>query len=186
MNSWMTFDVTRQKLDATNNRQRLGTSHVWLLTSHLPKVLVPRANFLPNTHDIRSEVMTARSSVAVIEDDADERVALGRVLRTSGFDVKSYASAEQYLASGSVEVPLCLLLDMQLEGMSGLELLRAIRAVGSTVPVIVVTATDDLDVRSEALQLGCAAYLRKPFQGRALVALLRALAVQPREPSHQT
>jgi FixJ family two-component response regulator len=126
--------------------------------------------------------MTIPSSVAVIEDDADERTALGRVLRASGFDVKSYASAEDFLASGTMEA-LCLLLDLQLEGMSGLELLRDLRMEGSTLPVIVITASDDTDSRREAEQLGCFAYLRKPFQGRALVALLRTLA-STRRPSH--
>ena len=119
--------------------------------------------------------MTSPSCIAVIEDDADERVALGRVLRASGFGVMSYASAEDYLASRDVE-PLCLLLDMQLGGMSGLDLLRELRTDGSTIPVIVITASDNEEFPSEAEQLGCLAYLRKPFQGRALVALLRTLA----------
>ena len=65
---------------------------------------------------------------------------------------------------------------MQLEGMSGLELLRELQNDGSAVPVIVITASDDADPRSEAEQLGCGASLRKPVQGRALVTLLRGLA----------
>jgi FixJ family two-component response regulator len=119
--------------------------------------------------------MTPPTCIAVVEDDADERVALGRVLRASGFDVKSYPSAEDFLASEPAQ-PLCLLLDIQLEGMSGLDLLRVLRTDGSTLPVIVVTASDDADFRGEAERLGCVAYLRKPFQGRTLVALLRTLA----------
>jgi len=119
--------------------------------------------------------MTVPPCIVVVEDDADERVALGRVLRASGFDVRSYASGEDYLASRDEE-PLCLLLDMQLDGMSGLELLRGLRTDGSTLPVIIITATDDVESRSEAEQLGCVAYLRKPFQGRSLVTLLRTLS----------
>ncbi len=119
--------------------------------------------------------MTNLSCVAVIEDDADARTSLGRVLRASGFDVRGYASAEDFLSSGLLE-PLCLLLDIQLVGMSGLELLRELRNVGSPIPVIVLTASEDADSRSEAEELGCIAYLRKPFQGRALVALVRTLA----------
>lgn len=114
--------------------------------------------------------------IAVIEDDADERIALARVLRASAFEVRTYASAEDYLSSNSAE-PLCVLLDMQLGGMSGLEFLRELRTSGSSLPIIVVTASDDVDSRTEAEQLGCVAYLRKPFQGRALVALLRTLTV---------
>lgn len=116
--------------------------------------------------------------VVVVEDDADERVALGRVLRIGGYEVIGYASAEEFLASPPLR-PLCLLLDMQLAGMSGLELLRTLRADGSTLPVIVITAGDDARWREEAERLGCTAYLRKPFQGRALVALIRSLGGSP-------
>ena len=125
--------------------------------------------------------MTILSSIAVVEDDADERIALGRVLKASGFEVMSFASAEDYLASGAGE-PQCLLLDMQLDGMSGLDLLRWLRTDGSRLPVIVITASDDVDSRREAEHLGCAAYLCKPFLGRALVTLLRTLANERQSP----
>ena len=118
--------------------------------------------------------MTVHTLVVVIEDDTDARIALGRVLRVSGYDVTSYASAEEFLALPPGR-PLCLLLDMQLEGMSGLELLRALRAGGATLPVIVITASDDALWRDETEQLGCVAYLRKPCQGQTLVTLLRSL-----------
>ena len=112
--------------------------------------------------------------VTVVEDDEDERTALRRVLRAGGFYVQDFASAEAYLAAANRE-PLCLILDMQLVGMSGLELLRGLRARGSKLPVVVITGGDDAHTRDYAVQLGCVAYLRKPFQGRALVALLREL-----------
>jgi FixJ family two-component response regulator len=115
----------------------------------------------------------------VVEDDADERTALGRVLCASGFAVKSYESAEEYLGTTATE-PVCLLVDLQLGGLSGLDLLRELRISGSTLPVIIITATDDAGIRSEAEQLGCTAYLRKPFQGRALVEILRGVALQRR------
>ena len=118
--------------------------------------------------------MQQLSQIVVIEDDADERTALGRVLRASGFEVSSYPSAENFLAASPKGV-LCLVLDLQLDGMSGLELLRWLRAEGSTLPVILITASDDAELHREAEQLGCAAYLRKPFPGRALVSLLRIL-----------
>jgi DNA-binding response OmpR family regulator len=127
-------------------------------------------------------MMTMLTSIAVVEDDADERVALGRVLNASGFTVASYASAEAYLASTAAEAA-CLLLDMQLEGISGMQLLRLLRSGGSTVPVIIITASDSDESRSQADALGCAAYLRKPFQGRALVTLLRAVIATPSAPA---
>jgi FixJ family two-component response regulator len=113
--------------------------------------------------------------VAVVEDDDDERTALGRVLRVGGFDVASYASAEAFLASPPAD-PLCLVLDVQLDGMSGLDLLAVLRAEASTLPVVVSTARDDAEANREARRLGCLSFLRKPFSGLALVALLQNLA----------
>ena len=118
--------------------------------------------------------MSQAHLVIVIEDDADERTALGRVLRLGGFLVESHASAEEFLAAPP-RGALCLLLDLQLGGMSGFELLRGLRAGGSTLPVIVNTARDDAESHREAEQLGCIAYLLKPFSGRELVSFLRTL-----------
>ena len=112
--------------------------------------------------------------VVVIEDDAAERKALGRVLRAGGFATAAYSSAEEFRALPPAQAPLCLVLDVRLGGMSGLDLQRMLRAEGSTLPVIIVTAHDDPEIHSEAERLGCSAYLRKPFEGRALLALLRS------------
>jgi FixJ family two-component response regulator len=117
------------------------------------------------------------SLIAVIEDDADERTALCRVLRVGGFEVSSYASANEFLASPPSGA-LCLLLDVQLESRSGFDFLRALRAEGSSLPVIVNTARDDAESHREAEQLGCLAYLRKPLSGRALLSLLRTMAAE--------
>jgi len=111
--------------------------------------------------------------VVVIEDDEDERVALGRILRINGFAVSSYASAEAFLQEAPAGLS-CLLLDMHLEGMSGLELMRVLRGKGSVLPIIIITASDEPDSRVAAEQLGCLAYLRKPFQARALVEMIRS------------
>ena len=115
------------------------------------------------------------SPVVIVEDDADERTATGRVVRAGGFTVISFESAESFIASPPPRA-LCLLLDLQLDGMSGIELLRWLRAGGSALPVIVITASDDAESCREAEKLGCTAYVRKPFSGRALVALLQGLA----------
>ena len=120
--------------------------------------------------------MTILSCIAVIEDDTDERIALGRVLRAA--DSMSRVTRRLKITSPEAVEPLCLILDMQLEEMSGLELLRGLRTHGSTLPVFVITGSDNDGSRSEAEQLGCVAYLRKPFQGRGLVALLRTLAAE--------
>ena len=117
--------------------------------------------------------------VVVIEDDAAERKALGRVLRAGGFASAAYASANEFRASPPSRAPFCLVLDVRLGGMSGLDLQRALKDEGSTLPVVVVTAHDDPDIRSEAQRLGCRAYLNKPFEGRALLELLRSWLANP-------
>jgi FixJ family two-component response regulator len=114
--------------------------------------------------------------VAVVEDDRSSRTSLGRVLRAGGFDVALYTSAEEYLSSPPELSPICLLLDIQLGGLSGLDLQRRLRAGGSRVPFIAITAFDDEPTRVEAEALGCVAYLRKPCEGHTIVELIRSLA----------
>jgi FixJ family two-component response regulator len=115
------------------------------------------------------------SLVVVVEDDFGSRRSLGRVLRVGGFESAMYASAEEFLNSRPRPVPLCLILDIQLSGQSGLDLQRLLNAEGSRVPFIVITAFDDDRVREEAEGLGCLGYLRKPCEGHAILALLRSL-----------
>jgi FixJ family two-component response regulator len=113
--------------------------------------------------------------VVVVEDDLGSRTSLGRVLRLGGFEVAMYASAEEFLNSRPTSTPICLILDIQLGGQSGLDLQRGLKTEGSRVPFIVITAFDDDRVRKEAEALGCLAYVRKPCEGETILALLRTL-----------
>jgi FixJ family two-component response regulator len=113
--------------------------------------------------------------VVVVEDDPSSRTSLGRVLRAGGFDTALYTSAEEFLSSPPDPDPICLLLDIQLGGLSGLELQRRLMARGSRVPFIAITAFDDEHAREEAKELGCVAYLRKPCEGHTIVELIRSL-----------
>jgi FixJ family two-component response regulator len=128
-------------------------------------------------------VTTSLPLVVLIEDDANERRALGRLLRAGGFLSALYASAEEYLASPPTELPACLLLDVQLEGMSGLDLQEQLSAQGSTIPVIVLTGSDDQRVRQRAHGAGCIAFLRKPFEGRLLLDVMRSQVLGSSAPS---
>jgi FixJ family two-component response regulator len=112
--------------------------------------------------------------VVVIEDDAGERTALGRLLYAGGFAAAPYASAEEFLASPPAETPLCLLLDIHLDGMTGLELQEQLKAEGSKIPVIMITASDDARMRDRAERSGCVAFLRKPFEPRLLLDTVRS------------
>jgi FixJ family two-component response regulator len=118
--------------------------------------------------------------VVVIDDDPASQKTLARVLRVGGYEAAVYASAEEYLAAPPQSSPLGLLLDVHLGGMSGLDLQRRLRAEGSTVPVIIITAFDDAGGREQAERLGCTAYLQKPCDAETILALLGRLALGDR------
>jgi FixJ family two-component response regulator len=101
--------------------------------------------------------------VAVIEDDARMRRGIERVLAAHGFDTRSYASAEEFMECKDQVAPTCIVLDISLGGMSGIELRRRMIAAGSGIPTIFVTALDDPAILREADELGCVACLLKPF-----------------------
>jgi FixJ family two-component response regulator len=115
--------------------------------------------------------------VAVVDDDASVRRSLSRLLRTAGFQSVTYASAEAFLQDAKRPRFDCLVLDVQLEGMSGLELSRRLAAVQDTTPVLFITAHDHPEARAEALAGGCAGYFRKTDPGeRILETLQNAIA----------
>ena len=112
-------------------------------------------------------------SVAIIDDDASANRALGRLLRGAGFQPTGFDSAESFLADPSRAAFGCLLVDIQLTGMSGLELQRRLQAVGSQLPVIFITAHDDPGAREEAVGRGCVGFFRKTDPGALIVDALR-------------
>src|SRR5262245_3649072 len=114
--------------------------------------------------------------VVVIEDDPASQKTLARVLRAGGYDAATYASAEEFLSSPPQASPIGLLLDVHLGGMSGLDLQRKLRGEGSTIPVIIITAFDDVRGREQAERQGCVAYLRKPCEAETILALLGNIA----------
>jgi len=114
--------------------------------------------------------------VAVVDDDPSMLKAAADLLDAHGFSASLFTSAEEFLDSGEAEHVDCLLLDIHLGGLSGIELRQRLSASDPTLPVIFMTATDDDTVRQQALGVGCVAWLRKPFQARQLLdALDRAI-----------
>lgn len=117
--------------------------------------------------------------VAVVDDDESFSRALGRLLRAYGFEPLFYESAEAFMQDTSQPSVECLVLDVHLGGMSGLELLQRLSALGRTTPAIFVTAHDEPEVRQKAEQVGCAAFFRKPVPGRLLVeAITNAIRIK--------
>jgi FixJ family two-component response regulator len=125
--------------------------------------------------DNSSEAPAERQAplVAVVDDDASFRKAMGRLVRIWGFRTWTFASAEEYLRMGvSTD---CIVLDLHLEGMSGLELQCLLLAERKAVPIIFVTAMDDPVARGRALKAGAVAYLEKPFDESRLLQVLESV-----------
>jgi FixJ family two-component response regulator len=105
--------------------------------------------------------------IVVVEDDTGMGQALERILRAGGFTAIVFGSAEAVLAAGAAATADCLVLDIHLPGMSGLDLYRQLAPRGDEVPAVFITAHDEPAVRAEAERMG--SYLAKPFSGRALL-----------------
>ncbi len=112
--------------------------------------------------------------VLVVDDDASVRVALRRLIRSAGLAVETFASAEDLLETWPSDTPGCLIVDVQMPGLSGLELQTKLAASGSTVPIIFITAHDDPNVRSRALNGGATDFLEKPFDDEELISAIHA------------
>src|SRR6266481_9881554 len=122
--------------------------------------------------------MAAKPTVVIVVDDnAGFLKSVARVLSVHGFATFTFSSAEALLDSDAARTAACLLLDIHLDGISGIELRRRLAASGSKCPVIFMTANDDEATRNEAVDAGCIAYLRKPFAAHVLLdAIGKALA----------
>jgi FixJ family two-component response regulator len=124
--------------------------------------------------------------VAIIDDDDSLCRALGRLLRASGIRSISYRSAEAFLVDRAQSRFNCLVIDIQLGGISGIELSQMLAAAGSTTPVIFNTANDRPDMRALAMRTGCSAYLRKTAAGEAVLeAIHQATLGAPRSVAGQ-
>jgi FixJ family two-component response regulator len=115
-------------------------------------------------------------AVVIVEDDESMREAIEHLLCVAGFRTLGYGSAEALLSEVATENPLCVVSDINLPAMSGLDLLTELaRSVGH-VPVIIITAFDSASSRKEAARRGASAYLAKPFASAALLAAIDEIA----------
>jgi FixJ family two-component response regulator len=117
-----------------------------------------------------------RKTVVIVEDDASLCVAMTRVLRVAGLVPVAFASAEALLAADKTESPVCFVIDLHLPGMSGFALRDQLAGAGSLPPVIFITAFDEPEARALAAKAGAAAFLAKPFSGRALIDTIQQAA----------
>jgi len=114
-----------------------------------------------------------RQVVAIVDDDPSVLRGLKRVLEAFHFSTNVFSSAEEFLDRGPTSAVACIVLDIHLGGISGIEMRRRLAEIGSRTPVIFITSHDSAAVRKEAMDAGCAAYLQKPFPGRVLVDTIR-------------
>ena len=107
--------------------------------------------------------------IFVVDDDPDMLRSLARLLKAHGFETRAFPSAEAFLAQADQADATCLILDIQLGGVSGIELRRELSRSGSPVPVVFITANDNEATERAAIEAGCVAFLSKPFTARALL-----------------
>jgi FixJ family two-component response regulator len=119
-------------------------------------------------HDARMSESAIR--IAVVDDDASVRKALARLLSISPFVPATFGSAQDFLDSLPVSIPDCLVLDLQMPDMTGLDLQEQLGRIGIQIPTIIVTAHDEANLRQRCRLAGAAAYLIKPLEEATLLA----------------
>jgi len=108
-------------------------------------------------------------SISIVDDDASVRVATNRLVRSLGYVAHTFASANDFLQSPQVNDTACVIADVQMPGMSGVELQSILIAQGHSVPMIFITAFPEENIRSRVLKAGAICFLSKPFDGTILI-----------------
>ena len=148
--------------------------------THLPnpRLIVSCAGYLvarPHMSPAISAAQEAPPVVGVIDSDPVARAALKSLLQNVGVDLLSFDSAESYLLSGSARKVACLIVDLLLPGMSGLELLRRLRSNGNDVPVILLADESDVPTAVAAMREGAADFIEKPYASVAILKQVQKL-----------
>jgi FixJ family two-component response regulator len=117
---------------------------------------------------------TGNKLVAIVDDDDSVRGTLKELLRAAGFSSRTFESAEAFLGSGHQQETACLITDIRMPGISGLELQARLNAEHCRIPTIFITAHGDEEMRFQALRAGAVEFLPKPFDDEALIESVRA------------
>lgn len=113
--------------------------------------------------------------IAIVDDDPWVRKSLERLIKAEGFRARTFASAEEFMEAGDHHETACLILDLRLPGMSGLELQHRLVIEQDRIPIVFVSAHDEPETRDNAMQAGAIAFLSKPFNDDALVDAVRSV-----------
>jgi len=117
--------------------------------------------------------ITEHPLLSVVDDDESVRESLPDLLRKLGFAARVFSSAQEFLSSDSVDETKCLILDVAMPGMTGLDLQQELTRRGHKVPIIFITAQKDINIREQAFRQGAAQVLYKPFSAAALLEALK-------------
>jgi FixJ family two-component response regulator len=112
--------------------------------------------------------------IAIIDDDASVRAATYRLVRSLGYIAHTFVSAEQFLRSSQLNGTCCVISDVQMPGMSGIELQNLLQTQARKLPIIFITAFPEASVRAQALEAGAVCFLSKPFDAEILIEYLDA------------
>ena len=116
--------------------------------------------------------MRSAGLISIVDDDASMREATKGLVRSLGYRAATFVSAEEFLQSGSVDETSCIITDVRMPGVSGIELQRRLIAQGNLVPTIFITAFPEDNARRSALEAGAIGFLNKPFSEESLVDCL--------------
>jgi two-component system response regulator FixJ len=124
--------------------------------------------------------MTTEAIVHVIDDDDAMRDSLAFVLESAGLQARTYASATSFLDALPLEQPTCVVTDVRMPGISGIDLLRRLTQAREPAPVIVITGHGDVPLAVEAMKLGAADFIEKPFDDEVMLSAVRAALARSR------
>jgi FixJ family two-component response regulator len=125
-------------------------------------------------HEFNRELTRAESLVSLVDDDESIRRTTTRLIESFGFRTAAFESAEMLLTSGQLHDTSCLIVDVRMPGMDGLQLQSQLAAAGCRIPIIFITAYDDKESRRRAMQAGAVAFLGKPFSDEQLLQWIRS------------
>ncbi len=132
---------------------------------------------------------TGEATVLVVDDDAGMRAAIQGLLRSAGLGSRAYASPQEFLRDGPPDGPSCLVLDVQLPGLTGLDVQGALAEAGIDIPIVFVTGHGDIPMTVRAMKAGAVEFLTKPFRDDDLLAAVQQALARDRdqrEQRHQT
>lgn len=118
--------------------------------------------------------MSKAPVISIIDDDVSVRIAISRLVRSAGYLAHAFASADDFLNSQQIDETSCVIADVQMPGISGIELQNMLHLRGSSVPMIFITAFPDENTRARALNCGAVAFLSKPFDATTLVEFVES------------